>query len=783
MRSSGRLGRVARAGLVTAALIGGLVAVPGTAAAAQNPNWTTLRPTQWLSTDARTPFRAITTGDARVGTWRDDSGKHHLSKTYFTFDLSRFKGTTVFTARLSAYETSVNDCATPRALELWTTKPQSTITWAFQPRELVKAPDPASGTPCANPWLVWDLGEIVKNAVAEGSTSLTLVARINRDHQGDLARGRSLATNPGLEVTFNTPPGTPTDLTLDGSPCGEPITTRSRQPFASARVSDADPGGIDGRLAFWPVDAPDQRVEHAAYGGGGSVFGYFPAGMVQDGRQFAFAARAEDGHANSEWSAPCVFTADFTAPANAPNVTSTVYRENNGPPGDGGEGVPGDFTFDAGGDEDVVAFEYSGHAVGYGRVNADRPGGSATITTTPTTDGPVSIEVSGVDRAGNRSPARSYRYWIRTTAPYLRMPIFELGVPADVVFTATQAGATTFVYTLHDGPEQTVPVGPDGTGKATFTFYAGQDRHPFKVWTVDASGFKSGITDWNIDVRQYEPLVYVDRWNPAVGDRVVVTASPWYDRPGVVAYVFQVGDGEEVTVPVDANGEARYEHTVTAPGYHRVRAASVNAAGIRSGWGEDYFEATAPTPTVTSAEYPGGAETGGPGVEGSFTFSSPRVPVAAFRYRFSGGEEQTVAAGPDGTATVRWTPKSPGGHGVQVVGVSASGWTTDTKYHSFAVKALPPTLTSPQYPEGGPSTGKVGQPIEFVATPNVAGSHEVVWRDINSSAEQVVPVGADGTARFTHTPQFPGNLVIVLFSRTPDGTVSGTAYQGFSVSP
>ncbi|CAL9555366.1 hypothetical protein SUDANB95_04484 [Actinosynnema sp. ALI-1.44] len=34
----------------------------------------------------------------------------------------------------------------------------------------------------------------------------------------------------------------------------------------------------------------------------------------------------------------------------------------------------------------------------------------STITTTPATDGPVSIEVSGVDRAGNRSPARSYRY-------------------------------------------------------------------------------------------------------------------------------------------------------------------------------------------------------------------------------------------------------------------------------------------------------------------------------------------------------------------------------------
>ncbi|MEU7526389.1 hypothetical protein AB0A74_11675 [Saccharothrix sp. NPDC042600] len=769
---------------MTAALIGGLVAVPGTAAAAQDPNWTSLRPSRWLTTDARTPFRAITTGDARVGAWRDDSGQPHLGKSYFTFDLSRLRGTAVFTARLSAYEKSVNDCATPRALELWTTRPQDTITWAFQPRELVKAPDPAGSAPCANPWLVWDLDRIVRDAVAEGRTSLTLVARINRDHQGDVAHGRSLATDPALEVTFNTPPGTPTDLRVDQRPCGEPIVTASRQPSVSARVSDPDPGGVDARLAFWPVDAPDQRVEQTVYAGGGHAFGHFPADMVRDGRQFAFAARAEDGRANSEWSAPCLVTADFTAPANAPTVTSTVYREDAGPPGDGGEGVQGDFTFGAGGDEDVVAFEYSGHAVGSGRVAADRPGGSATITTTPATDGPVSIEVSGVDRAGNRSPARSYRYWIRTTAPFVQMPIFQLGVPADVVLTANQTGATAFVYTLDNGPEQTVPVGADGTGRATFTFYAGQSEHPFKVWTVDASGFKSGVTDWEIDVPQYEPEVWISGPYPVVvGDRVVVQARTFRTRPGgITAYVFQVRDGDEVTVPVGADGVAHYEYAVTAPGFHLARAASVNAAGVRSGWGEDYFDATAPAPTVTSAQYPGGAETGGPGVAGAFTFTSAGVPVAAFRYRFSGGGEQTVAAGPDGTAAVRWTPRAPGHGGVQVVGVSAAGWTTESAYHGFVVKALPPTVTSPQYPDGGPATGRVGEPVEFVVTPNLPGSHEVLW-SIGYGAERVAPVGADGTARFTHTPQSQGQLVVVVSSRTPDGTVSGQGSRIFYVSP
>ncbi|MFI9812754.1 RHS repeat domain-containing protein [Saccharothrix variisporea] len=783
MRSSGR---PVPAAFLAAALVGGLLlAVPGTAAAAQDPNSALLSPTRWLGTDSRTPFRATTTGDARVGSWRDESGLHHIGKSYFTFDLSRLQGTTVFTATLTTHETSVNDCAKPRAVELWSTDPRGTITWAFQPRELVKAPGPAAGAPCANPWLSWDLGEIVKGAVAEGRTSLTLVARIARDFQGDVAYGRSLSTRPELNVTFNSPPGTPTDLRVGNQSCAEPIVTSSRRPRVAAVVSDPDgTRGLEARMAFWPVDAPDQRVEHTASGDGGVIGGYFPEDMVQDGRQFAFAARTEDGHATSEWTAPCVITADFTAPANAPTVTSTVYREDAGPPGDGGEGIPGDFTFSGDGDPDVVAFDYEGIGIGGARVAADRPGGSATITVTPTTDGPVSVEVVGVDRAGNRSPLRSYRYWVGTTAPRVRMPIFEVGVPRDIVFTATQQGATAFWYTMDDGEAQQVAVGPDGTARATFTFYAAEnDRHVLKVWTVNGTGFRSGITDRDFYVVQYEPTVYVDRYDLVVGEKVVVVAEPFYEREGVHAYVFQVGDEPEVVVPVGADGSARYEYTTTRTGFHRVRAASLNRSSVRSGWGEDYFTVTAPGPVVSSTDYPSGRESGGPGVPGTFTFApSPRLPVAEYRYEFSDGQQGKVPAGPDGRVSVRWTPKAPGFQWVRVTGVTATGVETERGSYSFPVKSSPPTLTSPQYPEGGPSTGRVGQPIEFVATPNVAGSHEVVW-SARFGAEQVVPVGADGTARFTYTPTSQGNLDIAVSSRTPDGTVSGTGYRSFYVSP
>ncbi|NUT92527.1 MAG: hypothetical protein HOY78_10900 [Saccharothrix sp.] len=692
MRSSGRpLLAVALA----AALIAGLVAVPGTASAVQDPNTTVLRPTKWLSTDARTPFRAITTGDARVGSWRDEHGHHHISKSYFTFDLTGFKGTTVFTAVLNTHETSVNDCGKPRAVELWTTDPRETITWAFQPRELVKAPDPRAGTPCEDPRSAWDLGEIVKKAVADGRASLTLVIRIARGFQGDVSHGRSLSTDPELVVTSNSPPGTPTDLKVDNRSCAQPVTTASRRPFVSAALSDADgTNGLVGRLAFWPLDAPDQRVEHTAVGDGGVVGGYFPADLVQDGRQFAFAARTEDGHADSAWSAPCLITADFTGPANPPTVTSAVYREDAGPPGDGGVGVPGEFTFSAGGDQDVVAFDYEG-----GRVAADQPGGSATVTVTPTAEGAASIEVHGVDRAGNRSPGRSYRYFVRTTAPQVALPVFELGRPGDVVFTATQEGATAFWYIVDNREAQQVSVGADGTARDTVTFYEAADRHAIKVWTVNRGGVRSGVTELDLHVQQYEPTVYVDRYDIVVGEKVVVTAKPRYPREGVHTYVFQVGDENEVRVPVNADGSARYEYTTTRPGDHRVRAASVNWSYVRSGWGEDHFTVTAPGPVVSSTDYPSGRESGGPGVTGTFTFApAPRLPVAEYRYEFSDGQQGKAVPGRDGTVSVRWTPGTPGGHWVRVSGVSLTGAETERVSYSFEVGSSPPTAAGSRIP-------------------------------------------------------------------------------------
>ncbi|NKE57729.1 hypothetical protein FXN61_13140 [Lentzea sp. PSKA42] len=376
--------------------------VPGTANAAQQPSRATLTPAEWVTTDSKQPYKSITTGDARVGAWRDD--KHHIGKSYFTFDITRFKSTQLFTASLRTPEKAANDCTKPRSTQLWVVKPQDNITWAHQPWEITNVA-PTANEDCVSPWVTWNVAEPIKKALERGKTEITFALRIAEQFQGKVEYGRTYDSAAVLSTTFNTPPGVPTDLKVGNGTCDAATNFHyEAQPAVSAIVHDADGTyGLEGRLAFWPVATPEQRVETGPLlAGNGSVSGWFPAGMVVDGGVYAFAARTEDGFVNSAWSAPCQFTADFTPPATTPAISSTTYRENGGPPGDGGQGLAGDFTFDAKGDKDIIAFEYSGLGIGSGRVNADAPGGKATITVTPATDGPV-VHLGEGHRQG-RSP-------------------------------------------------------------------------------------------------------------------------------------------------------------------------------------------------------------------------------------------------------------------------------------------------------------------------------------------------------------------------------------------
>ncbi|MEU9510261.1 hypothetical protein AB0D32_28725 [Micromonospora sp. NPDC048170] len=284
------------------------------------------------------------------------------------------------------------------------------------------------------------------------------------------------------------------------------------------------------------------------------------------------------------------FTVDTTSPA-PPTVSSTDYPADDG--WYGGPGIPGQFTFSAGGDTDVVGFRYGLASGPMADVAADAPGGSATVTVTPDRDGPRTLTVEAVDHAGNRSPATSYMFRVRSTSPTITdgNPTAGYGQPRTLTFTPRMEDVVEYTYRLNDGPEQTVAAVADGTATVTIT--------------------------------------------------------------------------------------------PTRPGYNDVYVRSRTAGDLPSGEGTYRFH-LATKPTVSSVEYPinkiQGAVAGTPG---TFALQAGMPGVTEFVYSFDGRPTQTVAAGPDGSASVGYTPATAGLHRITVYTRTGDGIVSETFSGTF----------------------------------------------------------------------------------------------------
>ncbi|GLW89235.1 hypothetical protein [Actinokineospora globicatena] len=592
MRSTGVRARVTRLGVVLAAAIAGTVVGTGPAQAAQQHVTANVSPVAWLSTDSRTPNKVITSGDARVGAWRDEQGRKHVSKSYFTFDVSAYRTKTLIQVWARFPELAANDCAKRRATEVWLTAPaEHRTTWADQPRETVRLTGVPS-TECLHNSPPWDATEVVRQALARGKSKVTLVVSIAEDQQDKLAFGRTYSSRyPTLEIGYNTAPQVPSKVQLGGFPrydCGATIRDTSLQVLVWPVDEDPIPG-LRSRLAVWPVDRPQDRQEFV---GTGTSSGYsesfaLPSALLTNGARLAVAARSEDGFAVSGWTAPCEFTVDTEAPAVLPTVASTVYTEGSVFPGVGGETVAGDFTFTANGVADVVAFTYRGNNMPMGTVPAEQPGGQATVSLTPVRAGAATLEVASVDRAGNQSAWRSYSFWVRRTAPTVDGYVVRLAEPKVFTLTANQPGAVAFTSVLDGGTPVTTPVGPDGKAQVTVTLTnADRTQHPFQAWTVDATGHRSGVADQSLYLDTLAPDASTDVWSPVVGVAIPLTFQA--NLPGSVSFTYRVGDsGPPTTVPA-VDGHAEVSWTPETAGPTTIEVRSTNADGITSGWNQNF---------------------------------------------------------------------------------------------------------------------------------------------------------------------------------------------------
>ncbi|MEV0811185.1 hypothetical protein [Micromonospora sp. NPDC050200] len=565
-----------------------------------------------------------------LGARIDTSGEKHKSRVYATFDLSQFAGKEVFGGTVRIRERSAADC-TKRAIEIWRTNPVGeTPTWGNAPEELTKLDEITTPEYCPTANITFDVSLAVKDAAAKGEMRVTFALRVPEEHEGDVSYGRTLNwyNSVSLNVRYNSAPVLDEAQMYNG---GRSCATAAPYPALSALADTLQVIGRDPdlqqsdplryELALWPVDDPSKRTEISVPDGSAGMFstGRVPGGVLVDGRSYSWQARVSDGLATSAWSKVCTFVVDKTLPSR-PQVSSSNY-----PKADTGQwtppGVPGEFTFSAGGDTDVIGFVYQWY---------DRSGGVE------------GCEIVSGGRFDCDNPLTS-----------------------DMVLKADVPGGTVSVPIIPPTP-------------FTNTLY---------VQSVDRAGNTSAAVGYEMRVPSTEPTIKAIG-TPEWGKSLTLKFTPEPGMPGVIKYEYRLNNGEPRFVAAGEDGTATISFITDNASGHSVSARSHSANGWISPYGNWSF-AFDPGPGVTSDVYlSDGQPHGGVGVPGTFIFSPPAgwSEVGYYRYSLNGEDFFDVPAGPDGRASVTWTPERSGGVNLDVYVIRPDGtWGDYGNFYQFIV--------------------------------------------------------------------------------------------------
>ncbi|MEV6907696.1 hypothetical protein [Amycolatopsis sp. NPDC051071] len=530
-----------------------------------------------VHSDVSAPMKTFTGNgkDVPVGAWTDRG--FHSSKAYFTFDLRPYRGAKVGSASAYATETAANDCTKPRATELWVTDAAPSPTWARQPKERTKLPGPGALGDCLWYRVEWDATRAVSAAVADGKDSITFALRMPDHRQFDPAYGRRVENRLHLDVDYNRPPDAPTGLNVGLKPCGaEPVYTADNPVEVSGLVRDPDRTRVSGKVAVWPADEPANRRELGPDTATPSPHGarlWLPADFITEGRVYQWTMQGVDDELTGPVSAPCSFIVDRVRPSTEPAVTSTDY------PGDserhGAVGIPGKFTIDAKGDQDIVGFSTSS-----GYVPADRPGGVATVSYSPKREFDA-FSAWGTDRAGNIGPGVHYGFVATPSQPGVTFDAkaVVVGRPLRLDFTpGAMPGVVEYVYDFGWTGEVVVPAGPDGQATATVI--------PREPWTylVVSGRTREGWTSerWEGPVEQNStPTVTSSTYPPdQPGGGVGVPGEFVFSStlPGVTGFSYTVDNGAPQSVAA-TDGAATISYTPATAGPHEIEVRAILADG------------------------------------------------------------------------------------------------------------------------------------------------------------------------------------------------------------
>jgi hypothetical protein len=620
------------ASALTLAIAGLTIATGGAVAAA--PQLADPPSVQIGWTDSATPAKAYDadTANLPLGTWHDAAGKTHVSRVYATFDLSQFEGTKMYGGTIYLDEDLGADC-TKRAIEIWRTDPVGrTPTWNKAPAPTAKLGENLTPGLCARTTLPFDVGSALQDAAAHKQRRITFEIRVPEQHESDPAYGAGLYWLRPVQLTvqYNAVPTIDNTHLFNGG-----FACTQLKPYPRL-------GGLAGTLQSLGNDAdPEDRAalstEFAVWPVGDATARtvYTPdrgaAGRVNTVRLPAGALI--DGKSYG-WQSRVGDGADFslwskkcffTYDATKP-PTPTVT--SNYPPSSSGASAPVGVP---------ATFTFTGNG------NKDVAGFQYSWT---------ALGVNACDNSGDAG---------------------QLVCPDPLTYPGTVKAGTP-------GGSATVTLNPPSSGPQQLT-----------VRSIDVAGNTSPNTVYAVSVPFAEPTVALVGGDPEWNQDVLLQLTPAAGVTGVDEYEITVDGGDVQTRDADADGAAYFSFRATNPDGVQVTVRSHSANGFVSpaaNW-RHYFD---PWPGVHSDTYfypEDGHAVGGPGVEGTFTFSP--VPgwtdTVAYRYSFTDESDLTeVAADSDGRATITWAPEASGPVTLIVYAVRADGTVSDySNYYSFEV--------------------------------------------------------------------------------------------------
>lgn len=423
----------------------------------------------WTKVNSANPTTAYwnSTGTAQVGGTNVSSNKY---RSFFDLNVGAtpVAGKYINDANFNITQQYSLYCES-HPVELWSTGyAGSSTTWNNQPTWSTRYGSVTSLAGCnsSNPaaTITFNVTDHVQSAANGAWTDLTYGLRAPATDETGLRSYKEFNNNPYVTISYTAYATVTSKGTLPATVCA----TGSSRPYVNTttptlRVRVTDPEGAPVRpeiewdtLAGAKIGSAQPLPGNAS----GSLFGAtVPASAFTNGTSYSWKARGFDSTVWGPWASACEFTVDTTAPSVAPTVASTAY-----PAGQwgGGANTAGTFAFGAAGVSDVAAYEY-GLDVNppTDSVSPSAVGGSASVSVTPTADGPHTLYVRSKDRAGNVSPTTQYTFSVGSAA--VTSPADGDTTAADVALTASaKASATGVTYQWRRGDADTWATIPAG---------------------------------------------------------------------------------------------------------------------------------------------------------------------------------------------------------------------------------------------------------------------------------------------------------------------------------